>query len=122
MKNNNSQSMNQNSMPNLSSTSSNSNMSSTNSNMSSNSNTTVDDRAIMDNILSVIKGNCDLFMHGTIESSTPNVHQAFKSSLDESLQVQNEIFNQMSQKGWYTTQQAEQQKVSQTKQKFSTTK
>ncbi len=103
--------MNQNSMPNF-----------TNSNSNSNSSSSVDDRAIMDNILSVIKGNCDLFMHGTIESSTPNVHQAFKSSLDESLQVQNEIFNQMSQKGWYTTQQAEQQKISQTKQKFSTTK
>lgn len=100
----NSQSMNQNSMSNNS------------------SNSSVDDRAIMDNILSVIKGNCDLFMHGTIEATTPNVQQAFKSSLDESLQVQNEIFNQMSQKGWYTTQQAEQQKISQTKQKFSSTK
>ena len=120
--NNNSQSMNQNSMPNYSNTSSNSYMSSTNSNMSSSSNSTADDRAIMVNILSVIKGNCDLFMHGTIEASTSNVHQAFKSSLDESLQVQKEIFNHMSQKGWYSPQQAEQQKISQTKQKFSTTK
>lgn len=102
----NTQSMNQNSMPSYGNNS---------------MNTQLDDRVIMDNILSVIKGNCDLFMHGTIESSTPNVHQAFKSSLDETLQVQNEIYNQMSQRGWYTTQQAEQQKVAQTKQKFSTT-
>lgn len=86
-----------------------------------NTNTKLDDRVIMDNILSVIKGNCDLFMHGTIESSTPNVHQAFKSSLDETLQVQNEVYNQMSQRGWYTTEQAEQQKISQAKQKFNTT-
>jgi spore coat protein CotF len=120
--NNNSQSMNQNSKPNYSNTSSNMQMSSSsNSQMSSSSNMSADDRAIMDNILSVIKGNCDLFMHGTIEASTQNVHQAFKSSLDESLQVQKEIFNHMSQKGWYSPQQAEQQKISQTKQKFSTT-
>ena len=110
---------NMNSYTNTNSYSNNSN-SYTNTNTNSNvSNVSADDRAIMDNILSVIKGNCDMFMHGTIESTTPNVHQAFKSSLDESLQVQKEIFNQMSQRGWYTTQQAEQQKISQTKQKFS---
>lgn len=86
-----------------------------------NANTKLDDKVIMDNILSVIKGNCDLFMHGTIESSTPNVHQAFKSSLDETLQIQNEVYNQMSQRGWYTTQPVEQQKIAQTKQKFSQT-
>lgn len=79
----------------------------------------MDDRVIMDNILSVIKGECDLLLHGTIESSTPNVHQAFKSSLDSALQIQNEIYNAMSQKGWYPMQQAEQQKISQVKQKFS---
>lgn len=102
----NNQSINQNSMPNYS---------------NNNTNVKLDDRVIMDNILSIVKGNCGLLMHGTIESSTPNVHQAFKSSLDESLQIQNEIYNQMSQRGWYTTQPAEQQKISQTKQKFSTT-
>lgn len=97
------------------------NFSTTNSSTNTNTNISVDDRAIMDNILSVIKGNCDMFMHGTIESTTPNIQQAFKSSLDESLQVQSEIFKQMSQRGWYQPQQAEQQKISQTKQKFSKT-
>ena len=79
----------------------------------------MEDRVIMDNILSVIKGDCDLLLHGTIESTTPNVHEAFKTSLNDALQVQNEIYNLMSQKGWYPTQQAEQQKIDQTKQKFS---
>ncbi len=80
----------------------------------------MDDRVIMDNLLSVVKGNCGLLMHGTIESSTPNVREAFKSSLNDALQIQNEIYSQMSQRGWYTTQQAEQQKINQAKQKFST--
>ena len=38
----------------------------------------MDDKTIMDNILSVTKGACDLMMHGAIESSTPDVHMAFK--------------------------------------------
>lgn len=79
----------------------------------------MEDRVIMDNILSVIKGDCDLLLHGTIESTTPNVHETFKTSLNDALQVQNEIYNLMSQKGWYPSQQAEQQKINQAKQKFS---
>lgn len=79
----------------------------------------MEDRVIMDSILSATKSACDLMMHGTIESSTPAVHSAFKMSLDECLAMQNEIYSKMSQKGWYPQQQAEQQKIDQTKQKFS---
>lgn len=79
----------------------------------------MEDRVIMDNILSVTKGACDLLMHGTIESSTTDVHSTFKSSLDECLKMQNEIYSKMSERGWYPTQQVEQQKIEQAKQKFS---
>ena len=41
----------------------------------------MDDKCIMENILLTEKGVCDLFLHGTIESSTANVHQAFNLSL-----------------------------------------
>lgn len=79
----------------------------------------MEDRVIMDNILSTTKAVCDLMMHGTIESSTQNVHEAFKSTLNDCLCMQNEIYSKMSQKGWYPSQQVEQQKIEQTKQKFS---
>ena len=79
----------------------------------------MEDRVIMDNILSVIKGDCELLLHGTIESTTPNVHETFKSSLNDALQIQNEIYSLMSQKGWYPSTQAEQQKIDQAKQNFS---
>ncbi len=79
----------------------------------------MEDKVIMDNILSATKGVCDLFMHGAIESSTANVHSTFKTSLDDCLEMQNEIYTKMSAKGWYPTQQAEQQKVDAAKQKFS---
>ena len=37
----------------------------------------MDDKLIMDNILTSTKSVCDLMMHGTIESSTTDVHSAF---------------------------------------------
>ena len=39
----------------------------------------MDDKTIMSTILGNVKGCCDLMMHGSIESSTPNVHSTFTS-------------------------------------------
>ncbi|HIZ17257.1 MAG TPA: spore coat protein [Firmicutes bacterium] len=79
----------------------------------------MDDRNLMENILLLEKGVCDLYMHGTIESSTQNVHQAFNSALNESLCMQDTIYSKMSAKGWYPAEQADQNKINSTKQKFS---
>ena len=76
------------------------------------------DQVIMDNILTSVKNACDIFMHGTIESPTPNVNAAFKQALNECLCMQNEIYGKMAAKGWYPTTQAEQQQIQQTKQKY----
>ena len=35
----------------------------------------MDDKCIMENLLLTEKGVCDLYVHGTIESSTANVNQ-----------------------------------------------
>ncbi len=80
----------------------------------------MEDKDIMEKELLVIKGVCDLYLHGSIESTTAEVHCAFKEALNESLNIQNKIYNLMSEKGWYKTETAEQQKIDQTKQKFST--
>ncbi len=79
----------------------------------------MEDRDLMENELLVIKGVCDLYLHGTIESTTAEVHEAFQCALEETLNIQNKIYNLMSEKGWYQTEEAEQTKLDQTKQKFS---
>lgn len=79
----------------------------------------MDDKNLMENILLLEKGVCDLFMHGTIESPTANVHQAFSSALNESLRMQDTIYDKMAAKGWYPTEQVEQTKVDTVKQRFS---
>lgn len=79
----------------------------------------MDDRCIMESLLLTSKGVCDLYMYGTIESSTANVHQTFHQALSDSLCMQDEIYKQMSAKGWYQTEQAEQQKLQKVKNQFA---
>lgn len=79
----------------------------------------MDDRTIMDNILTATKSACDLMMHGAIESSTPDVHSTFTQTFNDTLCMQNKIYSKMSEKGWYPTQQTDQQKINAVKQKFS---
>ena len=78
----------------------------------------MNDQNIMQNLLVSTKGLCDLYMHGTVESATPNVHQAFDNALNQSLCMQSDIYKKMTQKGWYPTTQAEQQSIQQVKMKF----
>lgn len=77
----------------------------------------MEDKDLMEKELLVIKGVCDLYLHGTIESTTAEVHSAFKDALNESLDIQNKLYNLMAEKGWYKTEIAEQQKIDTTKQK-----
>lgn len=79
----------------------------------------MNDRDIMEGILLTTKGVCDLYMHGAIESNTPNIKQAFNTALDDSLCMQGRIYKEMSDRGWYTTEQAQPQKIQQVKQKFT---
>lgn len=79
----------------------------------------MEDKDIMEKELLVIKGACDLYLHGAIESTTAEVHNAFKCALDESLNIQNKIYNLMSEKGWYQTEIADQAKIDAEKQKMS---
>ena len=79
----------------------------------------MDDKNLMENILWLEKGVCDLFMHGTIESVSGNVQNAFNCALNDSLCLQDTIYDKMASKGWYPTEQAEQNKINSVKQKYS---
>lgn len=77
------------------------------------------DKELMEQELLTIKGVCDLYLHGAIESTTAEVHMAFKDALNESLDIQNKIYNLMKERGWYQTDTAEQTKIDTAKQKFT---
>lgn len=79
----------------------------------------MDDKCVMENLLLTTKGVCDLYLHGTIESSTAGVHQAFHQALTDSLCLQDQIYKEMSSKGWYSSEQAEEQKITKVKNQFA---
>ena len=79
----------------------------------------MDDKNLMENILLLEKGVCDLFMHGAIESPTDNVHQTFSTALNDALCMQDTIYDKMAAKGWYPAEQAEQRSITKVKNKFS---
>lgn len=78
------------------------------------------DKELMEQELLTIKGVCDLYLHGAIEATTAEVHIAFKDALNESLDIQNKLYNLMKERGWYQTDTAEQTKIDSAKQKFTT--
>ena len=79
----------------------------------------MDDKNLMENILLLTKGAADLYLHGTIEASTENIHQSFHDLLCETLKIQHEVYKKMEAKDWYPTEQVDAQKIQQTKQKYT---
>ena len=78
------------------------------------------DEKIMENLLLTTKGACDLYLHGAIESATQNVNAAFDDALNQSLCMQDGIYQKMSAQGWYQTEQAQQQQIDKVRQQFQT--
>ena len=79
----------------------------------------MDDKNLMESLLLTTKGVGDLYLHGSIEASTAKVRNVFDSSLSRTLQIQKQIYDKMQEKGWYPTQNVEQSKINQTKQKYA---
>ena len=79
----------------------------------------MNDKEIMESLLIGVKGSCDLMMHGSIESATPNVHGTFGAALNDSLCMQNSIYTEMANRGWYPPDQAPRQKLDEVKQKYA---
>ena len=78
----------------------------------------MNDEKIMENLLLTTKGACDLYLHGAIESATQNVNNAFDEALQQSLCMQDGIYQKMSAQGWYQNEQADQQQISKVKNQF----
>lgn len=82
----------------------------------------MNEKDLMENLLQLQKGVCDLYMHATVESSTANVHSAFCEALNSALKAQNTIYSKMAANGWYKTDQADAAKLTAAKNQFSMAK
>ncbi len=81
----------------------------------------MENKIILEGILWDLKVLSDLFLHGTIESATESLHKQFKNSLNEILDMQNELYNLMSEEGMYPVVNISETKITKVKNKFQPT-
>ncbi len=70
-------------------------------------------------VLSTQKSITDGYNTTANEASEPTVKNAMMSILDDEHKIQHEVFLEMQKRGWYQTEQAPENKISQTKEKFA---
>jgi len=61
----------------------------------------MNDRLLCDNMLLLLKSTVEVYVHGSLESSNKPVHNALKNNLDEIIKMQDELYNKMTENGWY---------------------
>ncbi len=79
----------------------------------------MDDKLIYENILLILKSNMEVYTHGTLESSNPNVRSSIYYGLTETLKMQDELYNKMSEQGWYQVANIDSSKINKTYKKVS---
>ncbi len=79
-----------------------------------------DDRAMINDALSSQKFISDGYNTGANEAAAPTVKSTLMSLLEDEHTIQHDLFVQMQKRGWYQTEAAPQQKIDETKSKFST--
>ena len=63
----------------------------------------MDNKTMLEGILWDLKVMGELTLHGTIESSTPEVNKVFQNSLIDILNLQNDLYTLMSEENMYET-------------------
>ena len=76
---------------------------------------------MLEGILWDLKCLADLFLHGTIESGTKNVHQAFEDALTETLTLQNDLYTLMSNENMYKVENVAETKLTKAQSKYNPT-
>ncbi len=79
----------------------------------------MDNKTMLEGILWDLKVMGELTLHGTIESSTPEVNKVFQNSLIDILNLQNDLYTLMSEENMYETSTVSETKIAKTKNKFN---
>lgn len=80
------------------------------------------DRDLMEDLLSSEKAVTGSYNVFTNECSTAQVRDEFLNILNEEHQIHADVFSEMQKRGWYPMTNAEQQKIERAKQKFQNAK
>lgn len=76
------------------------------------------DRITLENMLLLLKGTCEVYVHGTQEASNKKIHDVLYEGLDEILQMQFDVYNKMAECGFYEVSNISSQEIQKTYQKL----
>lgn len=74
----------------------------------------MDDRLLMENYLLILKSTTEVYVHGTLESSNPDIRSLLKECLDKILTHQANTYDEMTKYGWYSINNVQNSVISQT--------
>lgn len=74
----------------------------------------MNDQLIMENYLLILKSDVEVFVHGTLESSNPEIRELLKSGLDEIMKAQARCYDEMTKFGWYSIKNVNNTAINQT--------
>ncbi len=61
----------------------------------------MNDQLLMENYLLILKSTNEVYVHGTLESSNPDVRALIRHGLDEILDAQARTYDEMTKYDWY---------------------
>ena len=62
----------------------------------------MNDQILMDNYLMILKSTVEVYVHGTLESSNKDIKDLLKCGLDETMKHQENTYNEMTNRDWYS--------------------
>lgn len=78
----------------------------------------MEDKIIMNTVLTASKNLCDIMMHGALESSNKKVKTTFMKNLEKYLELQGSVYKSMEEAGLYTMENVSETKISKACSKF----
>ena len=67
----------------------------------------MNDQVLMDNYLLVLKSTVEVYVHGTLESSNKDVRELLKECLNDTMSMQADTYDKMTEYGWYQVNNAD---------------
>ena len=64
----------------------------------------MNDQYLMENYLLLLKSCVEVYIHGTLEASTTEVRKVLKYCLDYTMSMQEDVYNEMSDRGYYNVE------------------
>lgn len=74
----------------------------------------MNNQVLMDNYLLILKSTVEVYVHGTLESSNEDVRSLLKECLDDTMRMQADTYDKMTEYGWYQVNNVEADTISQT--------